>query len=44
MGIAKISSASTEGLQSFPPSLLRTVPIPEKKKRPRDFSLGATLR
>ena len=44
MGVATMSAASTEGQQPFLPSFLRAVPTPEMKKRPRDFSPGATLR
>ena len=44
MGFARISAVSTEAQQPFLLGPLRAVPTPETKKRPRDFSPGATLR
>jgi hypothetical protein len=44
MSIATINAGLTAGQQPFLSGFLRAVPTPETKKRPRDFSPGATLR
>jgi hypothetical protein len=40
MGVARISAASTEGLQPFLPGFLRAVPTPKIEKTPARFLSG----